>query len=101
MSQNPVPHQPDAPTAGGTGSAPAPTTDGTASAPAPTTDGTASAPVPAAAEAVIEIERSEEHKSELQSRGKLVSRLLLEKKKERMLANTESSSIKMTANIMV
>src|SRR5690625_4881769 len=45
MSQNPVPHQPDAPTAGGTGSAPA-----------PTTDGTASAPVPAAAEAVIEIE---------------------------------------------
>ena len=56
MSQNPVPHQPDAPTAGGTGSAPAPTTDGTASAPAPTTDGTASAPVPAAAEAVIEIE---------------------------------------------
>ena len=56
MSQNPVPHQPDAPTAGGTGSPPAPTTDGTASAPAPTTDGTASAPAPAAAEAVIEIE---------------------------------------------
>src|SRR5699024_11121216 len=56
MSQNPVPHQPDAPTAGGTGSAPAPTTDGTASAPAPTTDGTASAPAPAAAEAVSEIE---------------------------------------------
>src|SRR5207253_11045042 len=33
------------------------------------------------------VERSEEHTSELQSRGHLVCRLLLEKKKERVRAN--------------
>src|SRR5690625_5155295 len=36
-----------------------------------------------------ETERSEEHTSELQSRGQLVCRLLLEKKKNRMLSSTQ------------
>src|SRR5690625_6222248 len=43
------------------------------------------APVPAGADAVVPVEesRSEEHTSELQSRGHLVCRLLLEKKKKK------------------
>src|SRR5690625_819846 len=37
------------------------------------------------------IHRSEEHTSELQSRGHLVCRLLLEKKKTRLLSNSAST----------
>src|SRR5439155_9811375 len=48
--------------------------------------------VPAAAVLVLDDRRSEEHTSELQSRGHLVCRLLLEKKKNRCSFTTYSST---------